>query len=361
MTLTRARTRATQSPHHPSAGVVRVWADCALTRFHPRTPARPLTSSPTTDAPNRATSGGAEASALAGAATVTITDTPPGIRVLVRETWRERRLAPKLGTRVLVKFIWGTKLGAWWLVLRPLMDTLGKALIFGGLLGVATPGGVPYFIYLLAGLIAWRLFDRLVLYATRSFDLYRKVMTQIDFPLLLAPLSSAAFPVVEISVYIAIFLAAIAFFGILDGQLYLNIGPETFAALGGLAILVASGCGIGFWTSVLHGKARDVRLVMRYVTEFWLYLTPVVYPLSAIPPAYQAIANANPLTAPVEMVKLGLLGFGNVNLYSTLWSIAFALLMVVSGLWFFSREARRSVDVHGPDEEEEEDEERDQI
>jgi lipopolysaccharide transport system permease protein len=288
--------------------------------------------------------------ALGGRGGITVTDTPPGIRALLRDTWRERGLAPKLGTRVLLKLIWGTKLGAWWLVLRPLMDTLGKALIFGGLLGVAAPAG-----------IAWRLFDRLVLYATRSFDLYRKVMTQIDFPLLLAPISSGAFPVVEIAVYFAIFLGAIAFFAVLDGQLYLSIGAQTPAALGGLAILVAAGSGIGFWTSVLHGKARDVRLVMRYVLEFWLYLTPVVYPLSAIPPAYQVIANANPLTAPVEMVKLGLLGVGNVGFYPTLWSIAFALVMVVSGLWFFSKEARSSVDVHGPGDDEDEDEERDEV
>jgi len=312
-----------------------------------------LTTSPTTAAPSRAPSGPA---ALDGAVTVTVTDTPPGIRALVRDAWRERRMAPQLGTRVLVKLIWGTKLGVWWLVLRPLMDTLGKALIFGALLGVTAPGGVPYFIYLLAGLIAWRLFDRLILYATRSFDFYRKVMTQIDFPLLLAPLSSAAFPVVEITVYITIFLGAVAYYSLLDGRLYLNLSATTPAALGGLAILVATGCGIGFWTSVLHGKARDVRLVMRYVTEFWLYLTPVVYPLTAIPPAYQVIATINPVTAPVEMVKLGLLGLGDVRLYPTLWSIAFALLMVISGLWFFSREARRSVDVHGPGADEDEDE-----
>ena len=293
------------------------------------------------------------------ATAVTVTDAPPGVWALVRETWRERRLAPRLGTRVLLKLIWGTKLGAWWLVLRPTMDTLGKALIFGGLLGVAAPGGVPYFVFLLAGLIGWRLFDRIVLYATRSFDMYRKLMTQIDFPLLLTPLSSAAFPLVEVSVYVAVFLGAVLFFLVLHGQLYLAFGVESLMAVGGLAILVSAACGIGFWTSVLNGKARDTRLVMRYVLEFWLYLTPVVYPLTAIPPAYRVLFEANPLTAPIEMVRLGLLGTGEVGLYPALWSIAFAAIAVTSGLWFFSREARRSVDIHGPDAEEDEEEERD--
>jgi lipopolysaccharide transport system permease protein len=291
--------------------------------------------------------------AAEAASVVTVVDTPPGPWAVLRDAWQARRIAPRLGARVLVKRIWGTKLGVGWLVLRPILDTLGKALIFGGLLSVAAPGGTPYFIFLLAGLIAWRLFDRLVLYATRSFDFYRKIMREIDFPLLLAPLSSAAFPAVEITVYTAVFLGAILFYLVLYGQFYLEIGLMSLAAPAGAFILVVAGCGLGFWTSVLHGKARDVRLVMRYVLEFWLYLTPVVYPLTAIPPAYQVLATANPLTAPVEMVKLGLIGTGDVRLYPALWSLAFASLLFVSGLWYFSREARSSVDIHGPSDDEE--------
>ena len=86
-----------------------------------------------------------------------------------------------------------------------------------------------------------------------------------------------------------------------------------------------------------------------------------MYPLTAIPPAYRVLFEANPLTAPIEMVRLGLLGTGEVGLYPALWSIAFAAIAVTSGLWFFSREARRSVDTHGPDAEEDEDEERDEL
>ena len=340
-------------------GLARQWrrGSCVaspLVAAHTTTEALEL---PTRGAP----AGGRRLAAIEAAGTVTVADTPPGVWTLVREAWRERRLAPQLGTRVLLKLIWGTKLGAWWLVLRPTMDTLGKALIFGGLLGVAAPGGVPYFVFLLAGLIGWRLFDRIVLYATRSFDMYRKLMTQIDFPLLLTPLSSAAFPLVEVSVYVAVFLGAVLFFLVLHGQLYLAFGVESLMAVGGLAILVSAACGIGFWTSVLNGKARDTRLVMRYVLEFWLYLTPVVYPLTAIPPAYRVLFEANPLTAPIEMVRLGLLGTGEVGLYPALWSIAFAAIAVTSGLCFFSREARRSVDIHGPGADEDEDEEQEEL
>ncbi len=325
-----------------------------------------MATSPTTDAP------GVEATAVdletappwtAGEAArvVTVTDTPPGAFRVLRDAWRARRLWPSLGNRVLVKFIWGTKLGAWWLVLRPLMDSLGKTLIFGGLLQVSTPGAAPYFIFLIVGLIAWRTFDRLVLYATRSFDFYRKIMREIDFPLLLVPIGSAAFPLIEVAVYSTVFLGTILFFYALQGDFWLQIGYETLVAPVGLGILVTAGLGLGFWTSVLNGKARDTRLVMRYVLEFWLYLTPVVYPLSAVPGTYRWLATANPMTAPVEMVKAGLLGTGNVQLYPLVWSVVFASLLFVSGLWFFSREARASVDIHGPIDDDEEDDERSEV
>jgi lipopolysaccharide transport system permease protein len=287
---------------------------------------------------------------------VTVHAFPASAFRALRDAWRARDLVPWLGTRVLVKIIWGTKLGPAWLVLRPLMDTLGKALIFGGLLGVAAPGGMPYFVFLLAGMIAWRFFERLVFYATRSFDFYRKSMTELDIPLLLVPISAGMFPLVEIAVYVAVFLGAILYFAVVNGQFYLQTGPQLLLFPAGVAILVTTALGIGFWTSVLNGKARDTRLTIRYVLDFWLYLTPVVYPLTAVPPAYRWLAEINPVTAPVELVKEGLIGTGSVSPEPVLWSLAFAALMFVSGLWFFSRHAIRSVDLHGFDEDEDEDE-----
>jgi len=302
---------------------------------------------------------GARIAARDGAGVVTSSDAPPGPVALLRDAWRERALAPWLGARVLIKLIWGTKLGPAWLVLRPLMDTLGKALIFGGVLQVAAPGGMPYFVFLLGGMIAWRLFERLVFYATRSFDFYRKSMRELDIPLLLVPISAGAFPLVEISVYFAVFAGTIAFYALFMGEVYLQTGPKLLFFPVGMTILVVAALGLGFWTSVLNGKARDTRLIIRYVLEFWLYLTPVVYPLTAVPPAYQWVATINPITAPVEMVKTGLIGTGNVELYPVLWSTAFAVVALVSGLWFFSREAVKSVDLHGAvDDDEEEDEPR---
>ena len=280
---------------------------------------------------------------------VVVRDAPDTIRSSVRHAWAERHLAPRLGVRVLIKLAAGTKLGLAWLAIRPLMDTVGATLLFGGVLQVASPGPAPYFIFVLAGLTGWRLFQRTVFYLTRSFDVYRKVMKEVPLPLLLIPLAAFAFPAVEIAVYFVVFAVSILAFWGIDGQFYLQV--DTLALVGGFGLILTTALGIGLWTSVLNGKARDVRLTVRYILEFWLFLTPVVYPLSALPKAYEWIAAVNPMTAPIELVKAGLLNTGNVRPDDLVVSICFAAVMLVSGLWFYAREARRSIDVLGEIEE----------
>ncbi len=280
---------------------------------------------------------------------VVVRDARDTVRSSIRHAWAERHLAPRLGVRVLVKRIAGTKLGLSWLVIRPVMETVGMTLLFGGLLQVPAPGPVPYFLFVLAGLTGWRLFERTVYFQTRSFDLYRKMMKGVAFPLLLIPIAAAAFPAVEIAVYLLVFVVSVLVFLLVDGQLYLQI--DTLALIAGFALIITSAFGLGFWTSVLNAKARDVRLGIRYVLQFWLFLTPVVYPLSALPKAYEWIAAVNPMTAPIELVKSGLLNVGNVRPDDLLLSVCFAAVMLASGLWFYAREARRSIDVLGELEE----------
>lgn len=294
-----------------------------------------------------------EEQATEPAAPVVVEDVRRPIRTDLREAWRERRLLLPLGVRLLAKLIAGTKLGRLWLVIRPFMASLGMALIFGGVLGVATPNGIPYLVFFATGMLCWRMFERVVFFATRSFDLYGKLARTIDVPLLLVPLGATSYPAVEVAMYAAILIGSLLFYLVRDGAMYLQFGPGLLVGLAGLGLALAMAVGISLWTSVLNGKARDTRLTIRYVLEFWLYLTPVIYPLSAVPAAYQRLATLNPMTAPVEMAKYGLIGAGTVEPRLVAYSVAFTLVMLVSGLWFFNREAVRSITAQeaGDDEE----------
>lgn len=297
------------------------------------------------------------APALGALPPVEVTDARVGIWRNVREAWAARSLVPQMWARGIAKFAYGAKLGRFWLVMRALMDSLGNALLFGGVLRVATPGDAPYYLFLLSGLVGWRLFERSMRYVSRSFTQWSRQMKSFRFPLLLVPLAGMALPIVEIAVYWLVFIGALAFFWLIDGTLYLQAPPELLLVLPGLALLLAITVGFGLWVSVLNAKARDTRHSLRYILPFWLYMTPVLYPLSQLPEGIRWVAIVNPLTAPVELMRSGLIGAGGVNLTAVGFSIGFAVVVVASGLWFFNREAARSIDAYaGADDDDEEEE-----
>jgi ABC-type polysaccharide/polyol phosphate export permease len=150
-----------------------------------------------------------------------------------------------------------------------------------------------------------------------------------------------------------------AFFWIVDGELYLQIGPGLALAAAGLALAVTLAWGLGLWFSALNAKARDVRISLRYVVMVWLYVTPVFYPVSALPEGWRFLGTLNPVAAPVELVKEGILGAGSVDLGAIAVSVGACVLAVTSGLWFLTRMSPHLLDdpLHEGDDDEDEDEE----
>lgn len=307
-----------------------------------------------------ASTGAAAMSATRRAATVV--DVPMRILPTLRETWVERRLIAPLGARFLAKRIQNTKLGRLWLLIRPLMDSLGKTLLFGGVLNITTGSRVPYFIFLFAGLLGWRLFERGLLYASRSFSVYRKLMTSFDFPLLMVPIAGLAYPAVELAVYWLVFIAALGVFWVTDGTLYLNHDAQLLLVIPGLALMTAITVGAVLWASVLNAKARDTRLALRYFLPGWLYLTPVVYPATKLQEnGLGFLVVVNPMAAPVELIKAGLIPDVPLNATGLIGSIAAGVVLVVSGLWYFCREAARSVEIASEFDDDDDDDDEDPV
>ena len=284
---------------------------------------------------------------------------PPSIRRELTEAWRDRALVPRLAARVVIKTYVKTILGRTWLILRPLMDTLGLALLFGAVIGIAVPGGIPYLLFLIFGLLGWRLFERSLFWSTRSFDRYARLVRKLNPPLLLMPIAGTGPAVVEAMVYVAILVLMLGFYGVSDGTSYLAVGPELLLGIAGLLLCLLLALGLGLTLSVLNARARDVRLALRYVLTVWFYVTPVIYPLSKLPETFQVLAQINPVTPMIEMIKEGFLDVGRVDPLGVAWAVAATALSIAFGLWFFSRKAVDfATPLHGEmlgDDEEEED------
>ncbi|HEX6712897.1 MAG TPA: ABC transporter permease [Thermoleophilaceae bacterium] len=258
----------------------------------------------------------------------------PSLWSQVRDSWAHRDLFLRLGLRQIVKGYSGTKLGRTWLFLRPIVEIFGMALLFGSVL--KTPSnGVPYLLALVIVMLPWRGFERTVFWGTRSFDIYRKVAGRLAVPKLLVPTAAAAPMLLEVAVTLALAIVTALAYLIIDGTTGLHPSfPEVLLAPAGFALAVAIGLGIALWTSVLNGMARDVRVTMHFILPVWLYITPVVYPVSSLPDRWQFLATINPVAAPVELFRQGLFGATAPTTAQLLVSLGSLLVLIPGGIWF---------------------------
>jgi lipopolysaccharide transport system permease protein len=258
-----------------------------------------------------------------------------GIRRRGRELWQYRRLLRFFGLKAVQKLYARTKLGWVWIFIRPLFPLLTKTLIFGSVLSVGSDG-VPYFLFLVASSTGWELFASAVTWGTRSLEMNRSMLRQMYLPRLILPLANMTPAFLTFAIYLSVLALAFVWFGIADGRMYF-VPAGLGWTLAATVLSVTLAFAIALWTSVPALVARDVRFTVGYVLGFWVFLTPVMYPLSAVPPHLRSWMLLNPMAPIVESFKFGLLGIGGVELWQLGVSALLVLVLLASGLVFFSR------------------------
>lgn len=263
----------------------------------------------------------------------------------LRRAFAYRRLVPYFARRLLEKRYARTWLGWVWIPLRPTIDIASRVLLFGSLLSVPS-GDQPYILFFLAGTAAWQLLEITGLWATRSMELARNVYRKIYVPRLTALVAAVVPSTIDFLIYSTVLMIATVYFVIADGEYYLDIAfnADIFLVLGGMAMLVLLALVVGLFTSVFAARARDLRFTYGYALALWQYLTPVIYPLDSIPSGFQRIVELNPATAPVQMVKAGLLGNTDVPQISVIVTLSVIAAGLAAGLPFFLRWERQAAD-----------------
>jgi lipopolysaccharide transport system permease protein len=256
-----------------------------------------------------------------------------GIMPRVREFWQYRRLLRFFAVKAIQRLYMSTYLGWIWIFIRPLFPLLVKTMIFGALLAVPTDG-VPYFLFLVTASTAWELFASATMWGTRSLDMNRGLLKQLYLPRVILPLAMMAPALLTFVIYMAVLAGAMIYFRITDGVFYLNVGPNLIWAPVALVLALALAFSIALWTSVPAMSVRDVRFTLSYVLGFWVFLTPVMYPMSAMSPQWQRWMLLNPMAPIVEAFKFGVLGVGTVEPWH-LGVAALIILVVMSGGFIF--------------------------
>jgi ABC-type polysaccharide/polyol phosphate export permease len=250
-------------------------------------------------------------------------------------------LAAHFGHNYVKKYYMDTFLGLLWIPIRPLADVLLRSVLFGSFLQVAS-GGQPYLIFLIVGSIGWFFFERVTYWGYRSLQYNYRYFRAIPVPWLPAITGTAVPGAVQGLLYFLIALGVGAYYEITAGHFYLMFGAGTLYVLLGLALLLLYGWMLGLFLGPLVRVARDVRLLIPYPLMFLYVLTPVVYTIDSMPAKYQAIAVYNPLTAPIEFVRHGLLGMGLPERASILSSVSVLAITIPIALLLFARAERAS-------------------
>ena len=266
-------------------------------------------------------------------------------RLDLHEVWRYRDLLRMYVKRDIITFYKQTILGPMWFFIQPIMTTIMFMFVFGGIAGISTDG-VPQAVFYLAGLVCWNYFADCLTKCSDTFNANQQIFGKVYFPRLIVPFSIVISNMVKMGIQLVLFLVVYAYYFIVLGTFEINWTIVLFPAL--LLMLASLGLGFGLVISSLTTKYRDLRFLITFGVQLWMYATPVIYPLSVMKQNYPDkiwVIVANPLTAIIETFKYGFTGVGvfewNYLLYSFVMSIAVLLL----GIIVFNRVQKNFMDV----------------
>lgn len=260
------------------------------------------------------------------------------VPVSLGELWRYHELLYYLVWREIKARYKQTYLGIGWAVLRPLVLMVVFAAIFGGLAGIDSGTGAPYPLFLYAGLLPWTYFQSAVTAGSLSLLNNGPLISKAYFPRLYAPLASVCTPLVDFALGLVVMLGLFAWYK--EPPSWHIVALPLFLLLG-----LAVALGVGLWVAGAAVRYRDVGFALPFVAQVWMYLTPVVYPVSLVPPRFHWLLALNPMTAVVEGTRWSLIGKPPPSAGALLAGVAVTAFLVVSGLFLFRRTERTIVDL----------------
>jgi lipopolysaccharide transport system permease protein len=251
------------------------------------------------------------------------------LKLNFRELWEYRELLYFLVWRDIKVRYKQTALGAAWAILQPVMTMIVFSVFFGRLAKMPSDG-VPYPVFAYAALLPWQLFAYSLSESANSLVGSQHLIKKVYFPRLVVPISSVLAGLVDFAIAFVVLLGLMAYYGIRPTAAIVALPLFVILAIG-------TALSVGLWLSVLNVQFRDVRYTIPFLTQFWLFATPVAYPSSLVPEKWRALFGLNPMAGVVEGFRWALLGKAT-SPGPLLWvSIAAVVVLLIGGLAYFRR------------------------
>lgn len=235
-----------------------------------------------------------------------------------------------------------TVLGPAWFVIQPVLTTLVFTVVFGNVAKVPTDG-VPPLLFYLCGLLGWNYFAQTLNATGNTFTNNSHIFGKVYFPRLVVPLSLVISNLFAFGIQLVVFLLFYAHYRWIVGT---PLAFDSTIALLPLVVIHSAvlALGAGLWISALTAKYKDFSHLLGFLTQLWMFATPVIYPLSQIPGKWRWLAVANPMAPVVELYKRMFIGAGTVEPAHYALSWAVTLIIALTGMLYFQRVERTVVD-----------------
>lgn len=260
----------------------------------------------------------------------------------LKEVWRYRDLIVLFTKRSFSLLYKQTILGPAWVFLNPLISSLVYAFVFGGIAGIGTEG-VPTVLFYLCSNAIWIFFSTCVTQNATAFTANAAVFGKVYFPRLTIPISNVISSVIQFFVQMILVIAALIYY-LVRGE----VSPHWEMWLAVPLILIhlgALGLGVGIIISSLTTKYRDLAILVTFGVQLWMYVTPIVYPMSQLEGGLlKTVLMINPVTAPTEMIRYAILGQGSIMPGGMVLSLAITVVVIVIGIMIFNKVEKTFMD-----------------
>jgi homopolymeric O-antigen transport system permease protein len=254
----------------------------------------------------------------------------------LHELWDYRELLYFLVWRDIKVRYKQTALGAAWAVIQPLFTMIVFSVFFGRLARIPSDG-IPYPLFSFTALVPWTFFANGLSQSSNSLVGSSHLITKVYFPRLIIPLSAVLSGVIDFAIAFAVLIAFAFYYGVHPGAALLALPLLVLLAL-------VTALGVGLWLSALNVEYRDVRYVVPFLTQFWMFATPIAYPSSLLPEPWRTIYGVNPMVGVVEGFRWAMLGSNPPGLMIYV-SAATAIIVLIGGAFYFRRMERNFADI----------------
>jgi lipopolysaccharide transport system permease protein len=250
------------------------------------------------------------------------------------DLWKARELILLFVWRDFVSVNKQTILGPAWYFIQPILTSLAFTVVFGHIAKLPTDQ-MPGFLFYMAGNVVWTYFSQCLIKTSDTFVGNAGLFGKVYFPRLSVPISLLASNLITFGIQLLLFLTFMAGFSISGAGLHPNWAVLVLPVL--IVIMAGLGLGAGITVSALTTRYRDLRLMIGFAMQLFMYATPIVYPLSSVTGPLRMLLLANPMTAVVETFRFAFLGSGSFLPWNLAYSLACTVLALLGGILLFNR------------------------